>query len=112
VRMIACARIAVPSAKVRLSAGRTRLSDEVQALCFFAGANSIFYGEKLLTADNPGMEKDRALLKKLGLETLEPDMSLVAPQTNADLPLNPDPDGHNHHHHHGHSHCHSTAGCC
>lgn len=113
VRMIACARIAVPGAKVRLSAGRTRLSDEVQALCFFAGANSIFYGEKLLTADNPGMEKDRALLKKLGLETLEPDMSLAAPPINADLPQNPDPDGLNHdHHHHGHSHCHSTAGCC
>jgi biotin synthase len=113
VRMIACARIAVPGAKVRLSAGRTRLSDEVQALCFFAGANSIFYGEKLLTADNPGMENDRALLKKLGLETLEPDMSLVAPSVNPDLPQSPDPDGHNHeHHHHGHSHCHSTAGCC
>lgn len=113
VRMIACARIAVPGAKVRLSAGRTRLSDEVQAMCFFAGANSIFYGEKLLTADNPGMEKDRALLAKLGLETLEPDLSLIAPESDPNLPLNPAPEGHHHHHHHGHGHssC-STAGCC
>ena len=89
VRMIACARIAVPAAKVRLSAGRTRLSDEIQALCFFAGANSIFYGEKLLTADNPAAEKDRALLRKLGLETLEPDLQLRAPETQPDLPANP-----------------------
>lgn len=89
VRMIACARIAVPGAKVRLSAGRTRLSDEIQALCFYAGANSIFYGEKLLTADNPGMEKDRALLAKLGLQTLEPNLSLEAPDINPDLPASP-----------------------
>ena len=61
VRMIACARIAVPTAKVRLSAGRTRLSDEIQALCFYAGANSIFYGEKLLTARKPdGRDGPRA----------------------------------------------------
>lgn len=89
VRMIACARIAVPGAKVRLSAGRTRLSDEIQALCFFAGANSIFYGEKLLTADNPEMKKDWDLLTKLGLETLQPDRALSAPETNPDLPANP-----------------------
>jgi biotin synthase len=89
VRMIACTRIAVPMAKVRLSAGRTRLSDEVQALCFFAGANSIFYGEKLLTADNPEAEKDRALLAKLGLATLEPDMSLAAPDIDPNLPASP-----------------------
>lgn len=89
VRMIACTRIAVPKAKVRLSAGRTRLSDEVQALCFFAGANSIFYGEKLLTADNPEAEKDRALLVKLGLATLEPDMSLAAPDLDPNLPASP-----------------------
>ncbi len=79
VRMIACTRIAVPQAKVRLSAGRTRLSDETQALCFFAGANSIFYGDKLLTASNPEARKDMELLKKLGLETLEPNPSLEAP---------------------------------
>ncbi len=89
VRMIACARIAVPGAKVRLSAGRTRLSDETQALCFFAGANSIFYGEKLLTAENPGAEKDMALLKKLGLETLEPFPAMQAPGIDASLPANP-----------------------
>lgn len=89
VRMIACARIAVPNAKVRLSAGRTRLSDEVQALCFYAGANSIFYGEKLLTSDNPEMAKDRALLAKLNLRTMEPDRSQSAPELNQDLPQYP-----------------------
>jgi biotin synthase len=89
VRMIACARIAVPGAKVRLSAGRTRLSDETQALCFYAGANSIFYGEKLLTAANPGAEKDRELLAKLGLETLEPNPSLAAPAHDHALPASP-----------------------
>ena len=89
VRMIACARIAVPAAKVRLSAGRTRLSDETQALCFFAGANSIFYGDKLLTASNPEARKDLELLKKLGLETLEPNPSLEAPPTDGLLPASP-----------------------
>ena len=89
VRMIACARIAVPGAKVRLSAGRTRLSDETQALCFYAGANSIFYGEKLLTAENPGAEKDMALLKKLGLETLAPFPAMEAPERDAAIPANP-----------------------
>ncbi|MCU0752001.1 MAG: biotin synthase BioB [Akkermansiaceae bacterium] len=93
VRMIACARIAVPGAKVRLSAGRTRLSDEIQALCFYAGANSIFYGEKLLTAENPEAEKDRALLAKLGLQTLEPNPSLAAPQADPFSPASPAPDG-------------------
>jgi biotin synthase len=89
VRMIACARIAVPHAKVRLSAGRTRLTDEAQALCFFAGANSIFYGEKLLTAENPGAEKDLALLAKLGLKTLEPFPAMLAPERDATQPANP-----------------------
>lgn len=79
IRMIAVTRIAVPKAKVRLSAGRTRMSDEAQALCFFAGANSIFYGDKLLTAKNPAIEKDRALLAKLGLGTLAPNPALEAP---------------------------------
>lgn len=97
VRMIACARISVPGAKVRLSAGRTRLSDETQALCFYAGANSIFYGDKLLTADNPEAGKDRELLQKLGLVTLEPNPSMEAPQADACLPASP---------------CSSTAGCC
>lgn len=89
IRMIACARIAVPAAKVRLSAGRTRLSDETQALCFFAGANSIFYGDKLLTADNPEAGKDRDLLAKLGLETLEPNPALDVPVKNSELPASP-----------------------
>ncbi len=89
VRMIACARIAVPGAKIRLSAGRTRLTDETQALCFFAGANSIFYGEKLLTADNPEASKDLALLAKLGLETLEPFPAMLAPEKDATQPAYP-----------------------
>ncbi|MGB6222450.1 biotin synthase BioB [Haloferula sp.] len=89
VRMIAIARIAIPKAKVRLSAGRTRMSDETQALCFFAGANSIFYGEKLLTAKNPAVEKDRALLEKLGLTTLAPNRDMVAPDASDDRPLSP-----------------------
>jgi len=67
VRLIATTRIALPKAKVRLSAGRTRLSREGQALCFFAGANSIFYGDKLLTAKNPGVDDDRDLMRELDL---------------------------------------------
>jgi biotin synthase len=89
VRMIAIARIALPKAKVRLSAGRTRMSDETQALCFFAGANSIFYGEKLLTASNPAIEKDRNLLEKLGLATLAPNRELEAPEAESCRPLSP-----------------------
>jgi biotin synthase len=67
VRLIAVTRIALPKARVRLAAGRTRLSREGQALCLFAGANSIFYGNKLLTAKNPAADVDVALLRKLGL---------------------------------------------
>jgi biotin synthase len=67
VRLIATTRIALPKAKVRLSAGRSRLSREAQALCFFAGANSVFYGDKLLTADNPAFNEDRDLLEELDL---------------------------------------------
>ncbi len=89
IRMIAVARIAVPKAKVRLSAGRDRMSDETQALCFFAGANSIFYGEKLLTAGNPVVEHDRALLKRLNLDTLAPDRCLQAPAPDHERPLCP-----------------------
>src|SRR5947207_7585126 len=69
VRLIAVARIAIPHARVRLAAGRTRLSREGQALCFFAGANSIFFGDKLLTAKNPVADVDLALLRALGLKT-------------------------------------------
>jgi biotin synthase len=72
VRLIATTRIALPRAKVRLSAGRTRLSREAQALCFFAGANSIFYGDKLLTAANPGVDEDRDLLADLDLHPQKP----------------------------------------
>jgi len=71
VRTIACARITMPKAMVRLSAGRQEMSDAVQALCFFAGANSIFYGEKLLTTGNPDVERDAALFSKLGLHAME-----------------------------------------
>jgi biotin synthase len=68
VRLIAVTRIALPKARVRLAAGRTRLSREGQALCFFAGANSIFYGDKLLTAKNPAADVDVTLLRELGLQ--------------------------------------------
>ncbi len=70
VRTIAVARITMPAARVRLSAGRQQMSDAVQALCFLAGANSIFYGDQLLTTGNPEVEKDRALLDKLGMYPL------------------------------------------
>jgi biotin synthase len=67
VRTIAVARLMMPKSTVRLSAGRTAMSDEMQALCFLAGASSIFYGDKLLTTGNPDAERDRALLARLGL---------------------------------------------
>lgn len=67
VRTIAAARITMPQSYVRLSAGRERMSDELQALCFLAGANSIFYGEKLLTTSNPDVSRDQALFAKLGI---------------------------------------------
>ena len=72
VRTIAIARILMPQSVVRLSAGRTQMSDEMQTLCFFAGANSIFYGEKLLPMPNPDAHDDLALFRRLGLEPLEP----------------------------------------
>ncbi|KAB7772966.1 MULTISPECIES: biotin synthase BioB [Xanthomonas] len=71
VRTIAVARIAMPRAMVRLSAGRESMSDELQALCFCAGANSIFYGEKLLTTGNPDTERDQALFARLGLRPMQ-----------------------------------------
>ncbi len=67
VRTIAVARVLMPRAYVRLSAGRSEMSDELQALCFLAGANSIFYGEKLLTTGNPQHERDKALFERLGI---------------------------------------------
>ncbi len=68
IRTIAVARIVMPKAFVRLSAGREEMNDQTQALCFLAGANSIFYGEKLLTTNNPESQKDQALFKTLGLQ--------------------------------------------
>jgi biotin synthase len=72
VRTIACARITMPRAMVRLSAGRQEMGDAIQALCFLAGANSIFYGEKLLTTGNPDVKNDQALFARLGLQPMNP----------------------------------------
>ena len=66
-RMIATARILMPHSRVRMSAGRTEMSEEAQALCFFAGANSIFAGDRLLTTPNPSEDEDLKLLNKLGM---------------------------------------------
>ena len=71
VRTIAVARLLMPASMVRLSAGRAGMSDELQALCFFAGANSIFHGEKLLTTGNPDVAHDQALFARLGLHALD-----------------------------------------
>ncbi|PCJ29494.1 MAG: biotin synthase BioB [Rickettsiales bacterium] len=70
IRTIAMARILMPKSYVRIAAGRENMSDEMQALCFFAGANSVFYGEKLLTAENPVPEKDHLLFERLGMSKL------------------------------------------
>jgi len=69
VRTLAVARIMMPKSRVRLSAGRNKMSDEMQALCFLAGANSIFYGDKLLTTDNPMTNHDVTLFNRLGLHS-------------------------------------------
>jgi biotin synthase len=71
VHIVALARIMMPQTYVRLSAGRSAMTDEMQALCFLAGANSIFVGDTLLTADNPAEDKDMALLRRLGMEPME-----------------------------------------
>lgn len=73
VRTIAVARITMPKAVVRLSAGREQLDDGLQALCFLAGANSMFYGDQLLTTSNPQTQKDRALFERLGIRASEAD---------------------------------------
>ncbi len=86
VRLIATARIFLPGAKIRLSAGRTQLSREAQAMCFFAGANSVFYGEKLLTAANPGVNEDMELLEKLGLAPQKPFSDLPHPSSKQPIP--------------------------
>ena len=72
VRTVAVARILMPQSYVRLSAGRQEMNDEAQALCFMAGANSIFYGERLLTTDNPEANHDQRLFKRLGIHPLDP----------------------------------------
>lgn len=72
VRTIAVARLLMPASQVRLSAGRENMSDELQALCFFAGANSVFYGEKLLTTPNPDASRDQELFDRLGITTGNP----------------------------------------
>jgi len=74
VRTIAVARILMPGSYVRLSAGRSEMTDELQALCFFAGANSIFYGDRLLTTGNPEVDHDQALFARLGLQMEEADL--------------------------------------
>ncbi|MBS0449719.1 MAG: biotin synthase BioB [Proteobacteria bacterium] len=79
VRMIAVARITMPRARVRLSAGRQQLGEAVQALCFMAGANSIFYGDKLLVTGNPDVEADVQLLRKLGLQARRTQQQLEEP---------------------------------
>jgi biotin synthase len=79
VRTIAIARITMPHSMVRLSAGRESMSDELQALCFAAGANSIFYGEKLLTTGNPDVERDQALFARLGLRPMPVEPAMPAP---------------------------------
>lgn len=89
VRIIAIARISMPKAKVRLSAGRTNLSEEGQTLCFFAGANSIFYGDKLLTAKNPAVEKDLALIDKLGMTPQQPNRKQTPPNSDDTRPREP-----------------------
>ncbi|MDB6139140.1 MAG: Biotin synthase [Verrucomicrobiaceae bacterium] len=89
VRMIAVTRIAIPKAKVRLSAGRTQMNKETQALAYFAGANSIFYGDKLLTAANPRANEDMDLLRELGLMPQSPNPAMQAPEADLDRPLYP-----------------------
>jgi len=70
IRSVAIARIMMPKSYVRLSAGREKMSDEMQAMCFFAGANSIFYGDKLLTTPNPETNDDMQLFKRLGIKAI------------------------------------------
>jgi biotin synthase len=88
VRTVAVARILMPLARVRLSAGRSEMSDELQALCFLAGANSIFYGEKLLTTGNPDVDQDRRLFERLQIR-VEP--SCLSEDPTADVGFNSRP---------------------
>lgn len=85
-RLIATTRIVLPGAKIRLSAGRSQLTDEAQALCFYAGANSVFYGDKLLTADNPDKNDDLDLMERLGLTPQAPFSDLPRPEASQKSP--------------------------
>ena len=96
IRMIATTRIVMPETQVRLSAGRTQMSREGQAMCFFAGANSIFAGDKLLTIPNPNINEDMMMFEMLGMRTQKPFEKHAQPQTiNAEdsqyLPLGENP---------------------
>ena len=81
VRMVATTRIVMPQTQVRLSAGRTDMSREGQAMCFFAGANSIFAGDKLLTTPNPDVSEDMEMFKLLGLEPMKPFVKKAQPES-------------------------------
>jgi biotin synthase len=81
VRMVATTRIVMPETQVRLSAGRTEMSREGQAMCFFAGANSIFAGDKLLTTPNPDVNEDMEMFKLLGLNPQKPFTKISQPKT-------------------------------
>jgi biotin synthase len=81
IRMVATTRIVLPETQVRLSAGRTQMSREGQAMCFFAGANSIFAGDKLLTTPNPDVNEDLKMFALLGLNPQKPFTKKVQPQT-------------------------------
>jgi len=81
IRMVATARIVMPETQVRLSAGRTQMSREGQAMCFFAGANSIFAGDKLLTTPNPDVNEDMKMFEALGLNPQKPFTKKVQPQS-------------------------------
>ncbi len=83
IRVIAVARIVMPKSRVRLSAGRNEMNEQMQALCFLAGANSIFYGEKLLTTDNPEASSDKILLEKLGMRIERPQITDLTDQQSA-----------------------------
>jgi biotin synthase len=91
VRIVATARIVMPRSMVRLSAGRTAMSPETQALCFLAGANSIFLGEKLLTTPNPDDRRTWQLLERLGLHPLDPDDARAFHRSRRSSGARPDP---------------------
>jgi biotin synthase len=87
VRTVAVARIALPTSMVRLSAGRTQMPDYLQALCFLAGANSIFYGERLLTTPNPEADSDKQLFAKLGLHSMRLEQEPAPPRSASTAPI-------------------------